>query len=95
METGYFQKKGAAIGFSFEQGVPEVLVTAKGFLVDKLLQIARENNITIYKNQDLAEILSLMNPGEEIPESLYRVMAEVLAYCYSVNTKFREKIESR
>jgi len=53
--------------------------------------IAKENNITIYKDSDLAEILSCMKPGE-IPENLFRVMAEILAYCYKTNEKFRDKI---
>ena len=85
-------KKGIAIGYSPSKGVPEILAIARGFLVDKLLQIARENNITIYNDSDLAEVLSLMKPGDEIPEDLFSIISEVLAYCYKINEKFKEKI---
>ncbi len=86
------QKKGIAVSYSPGKLAPEILAVARGFLVDKLIQIARENNITIYEDSDLAEILSFMKPGDQIPEYLFRVMSEVLAYCYKVNEKFKDKI---
>jgi flagellar biosynthesis protein len=88
------QKKGVAVGYSPGKRAPEILAVAKGFLVDKLLQIARENGITIYEDPDLTEILSYLKPGSEIPEHLFQAMAEVLAYCYAVNSKFKSKMSS-
>jgi flagellar biosynthesis protein len=85
-------KKAVAAGYSPGKWAPEILAVAKGFLVDKLLEIARENDITIYENRDLAEVLSSLKPGSEIPEHLFQAMAEVLAYCYEVNSRFKEKL---
>ena len=87
------KKKGVALEYSPDKGVPEVLAVARGILVDNLLKIARENNITIYKDSDLAEVLSLMKPGDMIPENLFGIISEVLAYCYDVNAKFKEKLQ--
>lgn len=84
------EKKGIAVGYTPGKA-PEILAAVKGFLVDRLIKIAKEHNITIYKDSDLAEILSCMKPGE-IPENLFRVMAEILAYCYKTNEKFRDKL---
>ncbi|MFH0977176.1 MAG: EscU/YscU/HrcU family type III secretion system export apparatus switch protein [Spirochaetota bacterium] len=86
------KKLGIAIGYSSNKPAPEILAVARGFLVDRLIQIANDNNITIYKDSDLAEILSFMKPGDQIPETLFRIMSEILAYCYKVNEKFREKM---
>jgi flagellar biosynthesis protein len=86
-------KKGIAVGYSPGNSAPEILAIAKGILVDKLINIAKENNITIYKDSDLAEILSLMTPGDKVPENLFHILSEVLAYCYRINDKFKEKVE--
>jgi flagellar biosynthesis protein len=86
------EKKGIAVGYSANEPAPEILAIAKGFLAERMLEIAKENDITIYKDSDLAEVLSYMVPGNYIPESLYRVLSEILAYCYEVNEKFRDKM---
>ncbi len=86
------EKKGVAIGYIDKKRAPEILAQARGIFVDKLLKIAKENNITIYSDSDLTEVLSTLKVGSEIPEHLFRATAEVLAYCYKVNDKFKKKI---
>lgn len=88
------EKKGVAVGYSGNKSAPEILFKARGELVDKLLQIAQENNITIYKDSDLVETLSALETGKQIPETLYQAMAEVLAYCYKINDNFRQRISA-
>ena len=88
------EKKGVAVGYSGNKIAPEILFKARGELVDKLLQIAKENKITIYRDRDLAETLSALDTGTQIPVALYQAMAEVLAYCYKINDKFRQKISA-
>jgi flagellar biosynthesis protein len=85
--------KAVALGYSGKD-VPKILAIARGRLVKKLLEIAEDNNITIYRDSDLAEVLSTLDIGSEIPEDLFHAVAAVLAYCYRVNLKFKEKIES-
>ncbi len=87
------EKKGVAIGYSEEKRVPEILAQARGMLLEKLLLIARENDITIYKDSDLTEALSTLKVGSEIPENMFKAIAEVLAYCYNINEKFKKKID--
>ena len=60
----------------------------------KLLDIADEYNITIVEDADLAEVLSRLKTGIEIPEDLFRAVAEVLAYCYKMNRNFKTKMDS-
>jgi flagellar biosynthesis protein len=86
------EQKGIAVAYTPGEPAPEILAIARGFLVDRMLEIAKENGITLYKDSDLAEILSHMTPGDRIPENLFRVLSEILAYCYKVNEKFREKL---
>lgn len=59
-------------------------VTAKGEaeLADAICNIAREHGVPMYENPQLAVVLSQIELGEEIPEALYRAVAEVIAFAY-------------
>ncbi len=88
------EKKGVALGFGRSDSAPRVLAVAHGLLLDVLLNIAEKYNITVYSDPDLAESLSALKPGTEIPERLFKAVAEVLAYVYRINDEFRAKISS-
>ena len=64
-------------------------VTAKGrdTLAEQILQIARQHNIPIQENQPLASLLANIELGEEIPESLYLAVAQVIAFAYHLSGK--------
>jgi flagellar biosynthesis protein len=84
--------KKIAVALEYNEDLPVVISSARGYLAEKLLEIAEKHNITVYKDNDLAEILSRLDAGTEIPENLFMAVAEVLAYCYKVNSSFREKL---
>ena len=59
-------------------------VTAKGEdeLASAICDIAREHGVPLYENPQLAVVLSQIELGEQIPEALYRAVAEVIAFAY-------------
>ena len=83
-----------AVALEYSDDLPVIISSARGYLAEKLLDIAKLNNITIYKDSDMAEILSKLDTGTEIPENLFIATAEILAYCYKVNSKFKNKLAS-
>ncbi len=83
-----------AVALAYEGDIPRILARGKGKLAEKLLEIARDNSITLYKDRDLAEVLYILETGSEIPEDLYAAVAVVLAYCYRVNDEFRERMKN-
>ena len=52
----YSGEKGVALKYTGE--IPKIIAIARGNLLEKLLELAKQNNITILKDPDLAEILS-------------------------------------
>ncbi len=64
-------------------------VTAKGRdkLADRIVQIARQHGIPLQENEPLAAVLSKVELGEEIPESLYLAVAQVIAFAYHLSGK--------
>lgn len=66
-----------------ETAAPRVLGKGAGYIAQKIREIGREKGIPIVENKPLARLLyRQVEVGREIPETLYRAVAEVLAYVY-------------
>ena len=59
----------------------------EGFAAEKMLEIARQNKIPIVENENLANVLSVENIGQLIPESLYEAVANIFAFISSTERK--------
>jgi flagellar biosynthetic protein FlhB len=73
-----------ALLYSGEAGVaPRVVAKGKNYLARRIREIAKEHEVPIVENPPLARSLyKSVEVGKEIPASLYRAVAEVLAYIY-------------
>ncbi|QQZ43684.1 EscU/YscU/HrcU family type III secretion system export apparatus switch protein [Pseudomonas sp. SK3(2021)] len=65
-------------------------LTAKGDdeLAEAILKIARDCEVPIYENAELVKLLARMELGDSIPEELYRTIAEIIAFAWSLKGKF-------
>ena len=70
-----------------KDNAPKVVAKGKGTIAEKIIELARENNIPIHEDPDLIEVLSKLDLGQEIPPELYKLIAEVLVYVYRSNNK--------
>ncbi len=66
-------------------GLPRVTAKGRGELAEELIQLALEYHIPIKYDPDLIQVLSKLDVGEDIPEEVYLVVAEILAFVYWVN----------
>lgn len=77
-----------AIALQYDgENAPTVTASGEGEIAEEILRIAREHRIPLREDALLAELLSDLKLGEEIPPMLYRVIAEVIAYAYLVSGK--------
>ncbi len=82
----------AAIKYdSTSADAPKVTARGHGFVADKIIEKALEFDIPIKNDPDLVQILSKLDVGTEIPVELYRAVAEILAFVYSLNENQRIK----
>ena len=63
-----------------EPNAPRVVATGRGWVGDKIIEAAREHGVPIEENPALAQALSTIELDEEIPEALYRAVAEILGF---------------
>ena len=69
--------------------VPRVVAKGRGETSEAILTLAREHGVPIEENAALAEALSQIELGEDIPEALYRAVAEVLIFILRASGKLR------
>ncbi|GMV93415.1 MAG: hypothetical protein AMXMBFR82_31930 [Candidatus Hydrogenedentota bacterium] len=72
-----------------EDSAPRVVAKGNRLLAERIIEIARENEIPIHEDPDLVAVLSKLDVDREIPELLYKAVAEVLAYVYRLNQSFQ------
>jgi len=64
---------------------PEVVAKGRNFVALKIIALAQEAGVPRVENRELAQNLYLLvDVGATVPTSLYRAVAEVLAYIYSL-----------
>ncbi len=67
-------------------GAPKVLSMGRGIIAQKIIDKAKENNVTIFRHKLLARALFYTSEiGLEISEKLYTAVAIALAYIYKIN----------
>jgi len=77
-----------AAALRYEQGkdmAPRLIAKGKGAIADKILEVARRHGIPIREDRDLVQILASLDLYQEIPPDLYKAVAEILAFIYSLN----------
>jgi flagellar biosynthesis protein len=80
-----------AVALAYKAGLdraPKVTAKGRGKVAEKIIEMARRNDIYIHEDPDLVETLSALDLNEEIPEDMYLVVAELLAFLYTLE---REK----
>ena len=82
-------KPNRAVALKYQPGTdpaPKIMAKGQGNIADKIIAIAREHNIYVHTDPDLIEVLSQLDLHAAIPPDLYVVVAELLAFVYSLNS---------
>lgn len=74
------RKKAAAL--KYEENIVAPIVTASGigYIADKIIEKAEENDVPIVYNKELSDLLCNVDIGENIPTDLYEAVAHIIAY---------------
>jgi flagellar biosynthesis protein len=68
-----------------KESAPRLVAKGKGAVAERILEIARRNGIPIREDRELVQMLSSLDLYQEIPAELYKAVAEILAFIYSLN----------
>jgi flagellar biosynthesis protein len=78
-----------AIALSYEQGAhaPQVTATGSGLVAERIVAAAREAGVPIRVDPGLAQALSALELGTEVPQALWVAVAETLAWAYKLDAQ--------
>lgn len=72
--------KAVALQYSADDAAPIVVASGMGYMAEKIVETASECGVPIYEDNSLATILTQLQLGQEIPESLYQAIVEIYVY---------------
>lgn len=74
------QKKAVALEYNEQMNAPIVNAKGRGYIAQKMLEKAKQDDINIYFDEKLLENLMSLSIGDEIPQQLYDIVSRVLQY---------------
>jgi flagellar biosynthesis protein len=81
-------KKAVAIKYDKTRDrAPRVVAKGKGTVAQKIIDVAQMNDVPLYEDQNLAQLLEALDLDTEIPPELYQAVAEILVFIYRLNSK--------
>ena len=69
---------------SVKMGAPTVVAKGANLIAESIKQLARKHGVPVYEDKPLARTLFKLNIGQEIPGTLYRALATILANVYKL-----------
>ena len=85
------QAKPIAVALEYDgKNAPSVNAKGIGIVAEQIIEIAQQYGVPLQQDDELIGVLAQLDLGEEIPESLYRAVAEVIAFAYILTGKFPE-----
>ncbi len=84
-----------AVALKYEIGkttAPKVVAKGKDLLAQKIKSIAKENNVPLHEDVQLARALyKNCEVGQEIPDDLFKTVAKILAYIYKLKNEKKKR----
>ncbi|MEW6607329.1 MAG: EscU/YscU/HrcU family type III secretion system export apparatus switch protein [bacterium] len=86
------KRKAVALEYDGDKGhAPKIVAKGKGKLAERIIQVARDHNVLIYEDANLAEVLTKLELNTQIPPDLYQAVAEIFVFIYKLNQKWPTK----
>ncbi|MDR0222693.1 MAG: EscU/YscU/HrcU family type III secretion system export apparatus switch protein [Oscillospiraceae bacterium] len=88
------QKAAVALKYNPDMNYAPVIVAAGlGHLAQKIVNIADENGVPVYRDDSTAALLVMLNSGERIPPELYSAVAAIYAEVVLTADKMKKEDE--
>ncbi len=86
------RKQATALNYERGDNAPRVVASGSGYIAEAIIAAAQEAGIPIRSDPALAQALSALDLGTEVPEALYRAVAEALAWAYRLDAKASKRV---
>lgn len=76
-----------ALSYSEDDAAPKVVAKGRGMIAEEIIKRANEHGVYIHQSKELVALLMKVDLDDAIPPALYRVVAELLAWLYHIETE--------
>ncbi len=74
------KKKAVALKYTDDNISPVIIASGLGYMAEKIVEVANENQVPVYEDNSLATVLSQLELGREIPENLYQAIVDIYVF---------------
>ncbi|OON99608.1 MAG: flagellar biosynthesis protein FlhB [Epulopiscium sp. Nele67-Bin004] len=78
-------KKAVAIAYEGGEKAPEIVASGKGAVAEKIIEEAKKNAVPVYEDKKLANLLTEVEVGTQIPPEVYELVAKILMFVGDVD----------
>jgi len=79
---------GASPGSASPGSAPTIIAKGFGDLAEEIIALARHSGVLVHEDPFLSDFLATLDLGQEIPDQLYYVIAELISFSYVLQGKF-------
>ena len=79
------KNKAVALRYNADEDIaPVVIASGYGTVADRIIDIAEQRGIPVFRDDSAASMLCMLEVGTEIPEELYQVVAAIYVQILSI-----------
>lgn len=78
----------SAVALAYRNGeaAPKVVAKGRGLVAEQIIAVAAEAGVYVHESKELVSLLMDIDLDRQIPPTLYRVIAELLAWLYHIES---------
>ena len=77
----------SAVALAYEGGdAPKVVAKGRGLMAEQIIFVAQEHGVFVHESKELVSLLMEIDLDKQIPATLYRTIAELLAWLYHIES---------
>lgn len=87
-----YNKKNKAVALKYNADIdkaPVIIASGSGDVANRIIEIAEENGIPVYRDDSAASLMCMLEVGNSIPPELYEVIAAI--YCQLLGSSEKYK----
>ncbi len=79
-------QRAVALAYGSGDAAPKVVAKGRGLIAEQIIDIALEAGVFVHESRDLVAMLMDIDLDQQIPPTLYRTIAELLAWLYHIES---------
>lgn len=78
----------SAVALAYQAGdaAPKIVAKGRGLIAEEIIKRAKEHGVYVHESKELVALLMQVDLDKDIPPALYRVVAELLAWLYHIES---------